>query len=122
MPQGKAKKQAVVTPAQKKETGLPLGINKATAISPEKVKAIQEYADGVREIAGIAGDAALRSFANGMGVDFKIEGDEFISDMRKKGDTGLYIDGKPAVKSKEELEMIRGYLKEFYKMNNNKQK
>jgi hypothetical protein len=122
MPEEKTKKQAIPTTPSKKEVGLPLGVNKNNSISPEKLKALQDYAAGIRDMAGVSGDVALRSFANGVGVDFKINGNELISEIRAKGDSGLYIDGKPAVKNKNDLEMLRGFLKEHYKISDAKSK
>ena len=104
-----------------KKQGLPLPISKPVIVKPDekKLAAAREYIAGIKDIAGIAGDVALRSFAQGVGMDFKISNDELISEARPKGDTGLYIDGKP-IGDSETIELVRGYLKSEYESENKK--
>lgn len=106
---------------QQSSPGLPLPLVKPKVVSKdeEKLAAVKKYVDGIRDIAGPAGDAALRLFAEGSGVDFKLTNEELVSEMRPKGDKGLYIDGKP-IGGKDTIELLRGYLKSFYKLEDKK--
>jgi len=108
-----------ITSNEKK--GLPLPISKPTATKPdeEKLAAAKEYIAGIKDVAGIAGDVALRSFAQGVGMDFKMSNNELVSEARPKGDNGLYIDGKP-IGDPETIELVRGYLKSEYESQNKK--
>lgn len=107
----------------KQKQGLPLPISKQVVVKPDekKLAAAREYIAGIKDIAGIAGDVALRSFAQGVGVDFKMSNNELISETRPKGDKGLYIDGKP-IGDPETIELVRGYLKSEYESQNKKKK
>jgi hypothetical protein len=108
--------------AAKKEIGLPLAIDKKKmAKEQEKLAAAREVITGITDIAGTAGEVALRSFAQGAGVDFKIANNEIVSEMRPKGDTGLYIDGKP-IADASTMNLVRKYLKAEYESENKKKK
>jgi len=107
----------------KKQTGLPLPLPTAKKapieVDEKKLAAAREYIAGIRDVAGIAGDVALRAFSQGTGFDFKITNNEIVSEARPKGDTGLYIDGKP-IGDKDTIETVRGYLKAEYESQNKK--
>jgi hypothetical protein len=122
MPKEKVKKQPVVATPSPQKAGLPLKVNKPIVLTPDKTKALENFISGIRDMAGIAGDVGLRSFAEGLGVDFKIVNNEMVAEMREKGDTGLYLDGQLAYKNKDNGEVLRGYLKELYKKSNTKTK
>lgn len=107
----------------KQKQGLPLPISKQVVAKQDekKLAAAREYIAGIRDIAGTAGDVALRSFAQGVGIDFKISDNELVSEVRPKGDKSLYIDGKP-IGDAETIELVRGYLKSEYESKNKKKK
>jgi len=108
-----------------KQTGLPLPLPVAkptpAKIDEKKLAAVKEYVTGIKDITGVAGDVALRAFAEGVGMDFVITNNEMVAQVRPNGDTGLYIDGKP-ISDKDTTEIVRGYLKEEYKSQDKEQK
>lgn len=115
---------------KKQQPGLPIPVPKSNVsqqnekkpiISEKKLAAAKDLISGIRDIAGVAGDVGLRSFTEGMGIDFKISNNNIISEIRPKGDKGFYIDGKP-VADPETTELLRGVLKAEFESQGKKKK
>ena len=96
-------------------------MKKKPAFSEEKLAAARDLISGIKDVVGVAGDAGLRSFAEGAGIDFTISDDGIISTIRPKGDKGFYIDGK-SVAGSETTELLRGVLKAEFESQGKKKK
>jgi|APGre2960657404_1045060.scaffolds.fasta_scaffold00718_11 hypothetical protein len=86
--------------------------DKNKKIQEEKIKDLQNYINGVKEIYGPGADIGFSSFARGLGVNFTIDKttNTPMVEYRPKGDKGLYIDGE-LVKN---TDVLKGYLKVIY--------
>ena len=101
-------------PNKEKKPGLPLPVNKnKTEYDPQGIEAAKNIAKGIIDVTGPAGEVGLMSFAEGLGVDIKDVNGQVVVEYRPKGDSGLYIDGKPFAKP-ETTEKLRKYLKFQY--------
>jgi len=86
--------------------------DKNKKIEDQKIKDLQNYIDGVKEIYGPGADIGFHSFAKGLGVNFTIDKttNKPMVEYRAKEDKGLYIDGELV----KDSDVLRGYLKTIY--------